>query len=182
MAGLPITEAAAQASQPPGEWTLDLLARTGLQVGANLDRPALTDPDLTWLAQHPRHSAGSDAIYQGQHPHPRAHGAFARLATYYLGPEPGQPADLAPDPGYQTLVRHLATNAADVFGLRDRGRIAPGMAADLCVISPPGLTEQATYEEPTELATGVTLVLVNGAVAWRAGASEPGSRTGRLVN
>jgi N-acyl-D-amino-acid deacylase len=188
LAGLPITDAAAQAGQPPGEWTLDLLARTGLQVGANLDREALTDPDLTWLAQHPRHSAGSDAIYQGQHPHPRAHGAFARLATYYLGPDPGQPAnpsqpaDLAPDPGYQTLVRHLATNAADAFGLRDRGRIAPGMAADLCVISPPGLIEHATYEVPTALASGVTLVLVNGAVAWRAGAPVPGSRAGRLVH
>jgi N-acyl-D-amino-acid deacylase len=188
LAGLPITDAAAQAGQPPGEWTLDLLARTGLQVGANLDRPALTDPDLTWLAQHPRHSAGSDAIYQGQHPHPRAHGAFARLATYYLSPDPAQPAslsrpaDLAPDHAYQTLVRHLATNAADVFGLRDRGRIAPGMAADLCVISPPGLTEHATYEAPTALATGVTLVLVNGAIAWRAGAPVPGSRAGRLVH
>ena len=67
----------------------------------------------------------------GQHPHPRGYGAFARLATYYLGPNPARSADLAPDPGYQTLVRHLATNAADVFGLRDRGRIAPGMAADL---------------------------------------------------
>ena len=93
LAGLPITEAAAQAGQPPGEWTLDLLARTGLQVGANLDRPALTDPDLTWLAQHDRHSAGSDAIYQGQHPHPRAYGAFARLATYYLSPDPNHPAN-----------------------------------------------------------------------------------------
>jgi N-acyl-D-amino-acid deacylase len=203
LAGLPITEAATQAGQPPGEWTLDLLARTGLQVGANLDRQALTDPDLTWLAQHPRHSAGSDAIYQGQHPHPRAHGAFARLATYYLGSDrtgpaglanpvhptnptnptnPSRPADLAPHPGYQTLVRHLATNAADVFGLRDRGRIAPGMAADLCVISPPGLTEHATYEAPTALASGVTLVLVNGAVAWGPGPLEPGSRAGRLVN
>ncbi|HEY2280981.1 MAG TPA: D-aminoacylase, partial [Streptosporangiaceae bacterium] len=57
LAGLPITEAADRAGQPPGEWTLDLLARSALQVGANLDRPALTDPDLTWLARHPRHSA-----------------------------------------------------------------------------------------------------------------------------
>ena len=126
--------------------------------------------------------AGSDAIYQGQHPHPRAHGAFARLAAYYLAPNPTRPTSLAPDPGYQTLVRHLATNAADAFGLRDRGRIAPGMAADLCVISPPGLAEHATYEAPTALASGVTLVLVNGAVAWRAGPLEPGSRAGQLVN
>ena len=56
------------------------------------------------------------------------------------------------------------------------------MAADLCVISPPGLIERATYEAPTALASGVTLVLVNGAVAWRAGAPVPGSRAGRLVH
>jgi N-acyl-D-amino-acid deacylase len=174
LAGLPITAAAARAGQPPGEWTLDLLARSALQVGANLDRPALTDPDLTWLARHPRHSAGSDAIYQGQHPHPRAYGAFARLATYYLDGDSG--------PGYQTMVRHLATNAADLFGLRDRGRIAPGLAADLCVITPPGLTEQATYDAPVTFATGVNLVLVNGVVAWRGDAPVAGSAAGRLVS
>ena len=28
--------------------------------------------------------------------------------------------------GYQQLVRHLATNAADAYGLRNRGRLAPG--------------------------------------------------------
>jgi N-acyl-D-amino-acid deacylase len=194
LAGLSITAAAARAGQPPGEWTLDLLARSALQVGANLNRPALTDPDLAWLARHPRHSAGSDAIYQGQHPHPRAYGAFARLSTYYLGPgpapqppgpaDPGRPTDPL-DPtghGYQTMVRHLATSAADVFGLRDRGRIAAGLAADLCVITPPGLTEHATYDAPAALATGVTLVLVNGVVAWRNNAPVAGSAVGHLVS
>jgi N-acyl-D-amino-acid deacylase len=193
LAGLPITEAASRAGQPPGEWTLDLLARTGLQVGANLDRPALTEPDLTWLARHDRHSAGSDAIYQGQHPHPRAYGAFARLATLYLSagvPAPA-PADAPasarrPDlgPAYQNLVRHLSTNAADAFGLRDRGRVAPGMAADLCVIVPPGLTEHSTYDAPTTLASGVALVMVNGTVAWTArdGAAVGGQQAGRMVS
>ena len=56
------------------------------------------------------------------------------------------------------------------------------MAADLCVISPPGLIEHATYEAPSALASGVTLVLVNGAVAWRAAPRCPGSRAGRLVH
>jgi N-acyl-D-amino-acid deacylase len=180
LAGLPITEAAAQAGQPLGEWTLDLLARTDLQVGANLDRQALTQPDLDWLVSHPRHSAGSDGIYQGQHPHPRGHGAFARLAPHYLTPGPTS----AGDPGCQRLVRHLATNAADAFGLRDRGRLAPGMAADLCVIAPSGLTERATYAAPTALASGITLVIVNGAIAWTArdgAATATGRPTGRMV-
>jgi N-acyl-D-amino-acid deacylase len=176
LAGLTITGAAARSGQPPGEWTLDLLARSGLQVGAHLDRRALTEDDLAWLARHDRHSAGSDGIYQGQHPHPRGYGAFARLAGYYYltGSDPG--------PGYQALARHLATNAADSFGLRDRGRVTPGMAADLCVIAPPGLTEQASYEHPAVPATGIHLVMVNGAVAWRDNALVPESRTGCLVS
>ncbi|HEX4253850.1 MAG TPA: amidohydrolase family protein, partial [Streptosporangiaceae bacterium] len=182
LAGLAITAAATRAGQPPGEWTLDLLARTGLQVGAHLDRQALTEPDLTWLARHDRHSAGSDGIYQGQHPHPRGYGAFARLAGYYLDRPPGPGAGPSPGAGYQALARHLATNAADAFGLRDRGRIAPGMAADLCVIAPPGLTERATYDVPTASASGVTLVLVNGTVAWRDDAPVPGALAGRLVS
>jgi len=80
------------------------------------------------------------------------------------------------------IARHLATHAADVFGLRDRGRITPGQAADLCVIVPPGLTEQATYADPARLATGVSLVLVNGTITWRDGAPVPGVTPGRLVS
>jgi N-acyl-D-amino-acid deacylase len=179
LAGLSIAAAAARAGQPPGEWTLDLLARSGLQVGAHLDRHALTESDLDWLTRHDRHSAGSDGIYQGQHPHPRGYGAFARLAAHYAPPA-GSGSGPAPD--YQALARHLSTRAADVFGLRDRGRIAPGLAADLCVIIPPGLTERATYEAPTTLAAGVTLVLVNGAITWRDGAPVPGATPGRLVS
>jgi N-acyl-D-amino-acid deacylase len=174
LAGLSIAAAAARSGQEPGEWALDLLARSGLQVGAHLDRQALTEADLAWLARHDRHSAGSDGIYQGQHPHPRGHGAFARLAGYYTGGDPGR--------GYQALARHLATRAADVFGLRDRGRIAPGLAADLCVIVPPGLAEQATYADPSRPATGVALVVVNGSVTWRDGAAIPGASPGRLVS
>src|SRR6202012_1733411 len=64
LAGLDIAAAAARSGQPPGEWTLDLLARSGLQIGAHLDRQALTDADLDWLARHDRHCAGSDGIYQ----------------------------------------------------------------------------------------------------------------------
>ncbi len=185
LAGLSITEAAAQVGQPPGEWTLDLLARSDLQIGANLDRPALTEPDLTWLAQHDRHSAGSDGIYQGQHPHPRANGALARQATPNQGAALSRPPGGGAGPGYQILVRHLATNAADAFGLRDRGRVAPGMAADLCVIAPPGPTERATYDAPTTAASGVALVMVNGTVAWtdRDGvAAGAGRLAGRVIS
>jgi N-acyl-D-amino-acid deacylase len=166
--------AAAQNARTPGEWVLDLLVSTGLNAGAHLDRPGLTDGQLAWLATGDRQCGGSDGIYQGQHPHPRGYGAFARLAEHYLA------AGAAT--GYQRIARHLAANAADAYGLRTRGRLAPGMAADICVIGPGGITARASYDAPREQAAGVSLVLVNGVVTWRDGQPVTTSHPGQLVS
>ena len=173
-AGQSITAAAgSDGSKPAGEWALDLLVRTGLNVGAHLDRPELAEEYMTWLAHDDRHCTGSDGIYQGQHPHPRGYGAFSRTAGYYLAE--------GPDTGYQQLARHLATNAADAYGLRNRGRLAPGMAADVCVIGPGGLTDRAIYGAPQTEATGVDLVMVNGVIAWRGAQPVTTGFPGRFV-
>jgi N-acyl-D-amino-acid deacylase len=160
-AGQSVTRAAAGSSWPAGEWVLDLLVSARLNVGAHLDRPSLTEDHLAWLASDDRQCAGSDGIYQGQHPHPRGYGAFARLAEHYLADGPAT--------GYQRLARHLSTNAADVYGLRKRGRLTLGMAADVCVIGPGGITDRAIYGAPQMKATGVDLVIVNGVITWRDG-------------
>ena len=173
-AGLSVAQAAARASQPPGEWVLDLLVAADLGAGGHLDRLSLTDDQLSWISSHDRHCAGSDGIYQGQHPHPRGYGAFARLAEHYLG--------AGPETGYQQLARHLATNAADIYGLRDRGRIAAGMAADLCVIGAGGQAAQATYGSPLELATGVDQVFVNGVPVWPDRHAGAGNLPGQMVS
>ena len=173
LAGLSVAEAAAREGRPPGEWVLDLLVAADLNVGGHLDRLALTDAHLAWIAAHDRHCAGSDGIYQGQHPHPRGYGAFARLAGQYLGS--------GPETGYQQLARHLAASAADAYGLRNRGRIAAGMAADLCVVGAAGLAAHASYDRPHELATGVDYVFVNGVIVW----PDPhatGQRPGQVVS
>lgn len=174
-AGKSIAWAAHQEGRPAGEWAIDLLLSTGLGVGAHLDRPALTDEQLAWIAADDRNCAGSDGIYQGQHPHPRGYGAFARLAGQYLAGARDAGA------GYQRLARHLAANAADAYGLRTRGRLAPGMAADICVIGPDGLAERATYDAPREQARGVDLVIVNGVVTWRDGDPPAEALAGQFV-
>jgi N-acyl-D-amino-acid deacylase len=178
-AGQTIAEAAARTSRPAGEWVLDLLASADLSVGAHLDRPSLTDADLAWLALDDRHCAGSDGIYQGQHPHPRGYGAFAGLAGHYLASRYLADGSGA---GYQRLVRHLSANAADVYGLHRRGRLAAGNAADVCVIGPAGLTAHASYHSPLEPATGVALVIVNGVITWRDGKAVTAEFPGQLVS
>ena len=173
-AGLSVAEAAARESRPPGEWVLDLLVAADLGVGGHLDRLGLTEDQLAWISSQDRHCAGSDGIYQGQHPHPRGYGAFARLAGHYLS--------AGPETGYQQLARHLATNAADVYGLRGRGRVAEGMAADLCIIGAAGPAARASYDRPRELATGVAHVLVNGVPVWPPSHLGTGQLPGRFVS
>jgi N-acyl-D-amino-acid deacylase len=173
-AGLSIAEASSGSSKPAGEWVLDLLVDAELDVGAHLDRPELADEHLAWLAAHDRHCAGSDGIYQGQHPHPRGYGAFARLAEQYLAP--------SRESGYQHLVRHFAAHAADAFGLTSRGRLAAGLAADICIIGPGDLSDRADYGAPKMPATGIGLVIVNGAIVCRDGASQADAHPGQIVN
>lgn len=169
-AGRTIVEAAGAAGASPGEWTLDLLIDADLQVGAHLGRAGLTEAALGRILRHPRHAAGSDGIYQGQHPHPRGYGAYARLANAYR--------DAAGRPDHQRIARHLATTAADLYHLAGRGRVIPGGFADLAVLAPAGMVERATDDRPDAAASGVTHVFVNGTLVWYADAPVPGRYPG----
>ncbi len=113
-AGQSVVAAAAAEGRSPGEWVLDLLVSADLNVGGHLDRPELDERDLAASMDDDRFCAGSDGIYQGQHPHPRGYGAFAELAGHYLidGTEIG----------YQRVARHLASTP--------RPRTACAIAAD----------------------------------------------------
>lgn len=56
------------------------------------------------------------------------------------------------------------------------------MASDICVIGPGGITTRATYDAPEEMAAGVDLVIVNGAISWRADQAVTTGFPGHLVS
>jgi N-acyl-D-amino-acid deacylase len=56
---------------------------------------------------------------------------------------------------------------ASRIGLTDRGRLAPGMAADVVVFDPSTVEDKATFEDPFHYPVGIKAVLVNGVVALR---------------
>ena len=60
------------------------------------------------------------------------------------------------------------------LGLRDRGRIADGLAADLVVFDPATVRSLATYEEPRQFPEGIPYVFVNGVAVV-----DGGEHTGR---
>ena len=53
--------------------------------------------------------------------------------------------------------------------LRDRGRLAPNMSADVVVFDPSTVIDKATYEDPFQYPDGIDVVVVNGAIALRDG-------------
>lgn len=55
---------------------------------------------------------------------------------------------------------------ARTMGIKDRGLLQVGMAADLLVFNPEEIKEKATFSDPYQLSEGFDWVIVNGKLAW----------------
>jgi N-acyl-D-aspartate/D-glutamate deacylase len=78
-------------------------------------------------------------------------------------------------------VRRMTGFSAERMGLRDRGRIAPGLAADLVVFDPRTVGDNTTREHPDRPPSGIETVLLNGVPVVRAGRALPGVAAGRVL-
>lgn len=73
------------------------------------------------------------------------------------------------------LVAGLSTNAAVYLGnmgleaMQKRGRIQPGMVADITIFDPTSVTDNASYQDGSQTSSGIVHVLVNGEAALRDG-------------
>ncbi len=89
----------------------------------------------------------------------------------------------------ETAVKILTSEPARMYGLRDRGVVAPGFRADLNVLDPAAIAPRPTevvHDLPAgakrvlQRADGFVATLVHGEFVQRAGA-DTGARPGRLV-
>ncbi len=104
--------------------------------------------------------------------HPRAYGNFARLLGHYVR-----------DAGLLTLeegIRRLTSLPARNWKLQDRGCLDPGCYADIVLFDPALISDQATFDQPRQYATGVRDVFVNGVQVLRDG-EHTGAMPGRVV-
>ncbi len=124
----------------------------------------MNDALQTRLMIDPDVSVSSDGSPTGFHP--RGHGAFAKVIEEYVVAR-----ELISLP---EMVRKMTSLPADTIGLEDRGRLAPGMAADIVIFDPARVRATATYTDPLQLAAGFDIVLVNGQVARQDGLLSAG--------
>ena len=105
-------------------------------------------------------------------PHPRSFGTFARVMGQYVREEKVLTLEEA--------VRKASSQNAAKIRLYDRGLLRPGMWADVAIFNPATISDNATYDNPYQYATGVEYVLVNGTVVIDKG-RHTGARPGAIL-
>src|SRR5690606_27295446 len=92
---------------------------------------------LPWVATA---SDGSVKVEDGSKPHPRSYGTFTRKLGRYVLKEKVL--------GLEQAIRSCSGLPADILGMKDRGYIKAGLAADIAVLDPETLIDRATYKDP----------------------------------
>jgi N-acyl-D-aspartate/D-glutamate deacylase len=121
------------------------------------------EKDMNLALQQPWCSIGSDGsayaidgpLRRGN-PHPRNFGTFPRVLGVYVR-----------DRGVLRLedaVRKMTSLNAAKLGIRDRGTLLPGMAADITIFAPDTVLDKSTYTAPFAYNDGIEYVIVNGQI------------------
>jgi N-acyl-D-amino-acid deacylase len=180
----------------PREWEGKMLAEIAEPTGASPTSVMLTliaeqedqargvffgrsEEDVKTFMRHPIGMFGSDGFALAPHgplgvgkPHPRSYGAYPRIMGKYVRKERTMPLEQA--------IYKASGFPAERLGLKDRGRVAAGLVADLVIFDPQTIIDKATFLEPHQYPAGIPFVLVNGQVVIENG-EHTGALPGRLL-
>lgn len=177
LTGKRLSEVARTRGTDPENTILDLMAADRTRVGVVFF--LMSEDNVRRQIRLPWVSFGSDASSMAPEPpfnrsstHPRAYGNFARLLGRYVRDEK---LILL-----QEAVRRLSDLPATNLGLRERGRLAPGLFADVIVFDPATIADRATFEDPHRYAVGMRHVFVNGVQVLKDG-EHTGATPGRAL-
>ena len=177
LTGKTLAEAAKMRGTDPESTILDLVLQDRTRIGVVFF--LMSEDNVRKQVRLPWVSFGSDAAsmspedpFTRSSTHPRAYGNFARLLGKYVRDE-----KLV---SLEDAVRRLSALPADNLGLDRRGRLAPGMFADVVVFDPATIADRATFEKPHQYAVGVRHVFVNGVQVLKDG-EHTGATPGRAL-
>lgn len=130
----------------------------------------IPEAEIELALRHPQVSVASDGyIGETRSDHPRGAGTFARVLGRYVRERNTIPLMVALRKMTVQPVRRLEPGAP---ALRLKGRLSPGMDADVTVFDPKVVIDRATFQNPKQGSQGIVHVLVNG---------QPVIRDGRLL-
>jgi N-acyl-D-amino-acid deacylase len=139
---------------------------------------SLSEEDVTAILSSDQVSVGSDGTGMkaeedsGTSTHPRSYGTFPRVLGVY-----------ARDKGTLSIARaiHKMTGlVVSRLGLKNRGLIKPGYAADLVLFDPLTIQDRSTFDHPHQYAIGVVYAWVNGCPTVQEGIIT-GNTPGRVL-
>ncbi len=176
--GKNLREIAAARNIEPVEAVLALLEENDGEV--SFVGHGMSEENVARVLAHPLVMIGSDgaamtAPEPGKattQPHPRSYGTYPRVLGYYVRER--RVLDLP------TAIRKMTSMPAERLGLRDRGRIAVGMKADLVAFDADTVAETSTFDAPHNYPAGIVVVLVNGVAVVENGV-HTGDRPGRVL-
>ncbi|MEW6399059.1 MAG: D-aminoacylase [Bacillota bacterium] len=175
--GLSLAEIGSRKGQDPAYAVMELLVEERAHV--KMVARAMQEEDVRMILADPEvmvasdgRAASPDGPDPGSRPHPRYYGTFPRVLGRYVREE----GVLTPE----AAIRKMTYLPARKLGLPDRGVLAPGYAADLCVFDPLCVADRATFEDPHRFPEGIWYVLVNGVLVVEQGV-HTGARPGHIL-
>lgn len=177
LTGKRLSEIAKMRHTSPEETAIDLVIEDHSRV--DVIYFLMSEDNVKKEIRLPYMAFGSDAasmapegVFLKSSTHPRAYGNFARLLGYYVRDEKVIPLEEA--------IHRLSGLPATELHLKKRGLLAVGNYADLVLFDADSIRDNATYDHPHQLATGVIDVFVNGVQVVKAG-QHTGAKPGRAV-
>jgi N-acyl-D-amino-acid deacylase len=176
--GKSVTEIGIERNQSPAQALMSLIKIAEDFKNANpnyaggieaIAGKAMSEEDVKVFMAWPEAIICSDGNAGG---HPRGYGAFTRVLGKYVREEKVMPIEKA--------IYKMTGQSADFFGFKDRGRIAVGHYADLVLLDPYTVLDQANIKNSHALSTGIEMVWVNGTLVYQAQKST-GKQPGVLI-
>jgi N-acyl-D-amino-acid deacylase len=180
--GFTVAEAAAREGTTPGTLVCRFIDADDTRTGAFFF--GMCAANLRKVLSQGWVMPGSDASLRApwgglgvDHPHPRAYGTM----PLYLRMMTGMVEGFEKICSLEEAVHRMTLLPAQTFGIKGRGCIQRGKAADLVVFERENFEDKATYAKPHQFAEGLACTIVNGAVSYEGGGRFTGHRRGRLL-
>ncbi len=148
-----------QGKEPNVDQAAELIIEIQKNGGAQGVFFQMDEKDVESLMKLPYTMHASDGGVQTKGegiPHPRNYGTFSRVISYYVKQKKVIPLEKA--------VEKMTSLPAKAFQIKNRGKIQPGMFADIVIFDYERFKDRATFSDPHQYSQGLEYVIVNGEI------------------